>query len=139
MAGPAGFSPLWQLEFADSELQAVQRLGADLHLVWSAVAATRKMPDGPLQHGYVQGSTLVLRGVFSVPVQALAALGRVRDGGLRPAGGGGLRRQIDLPSHHAGPLVLELELAQGAMLVLAAQALDCLVPPDAVFRESLFC
>ena len=133
MAQPA----VWKMVFADSEVRAVQRHGADVHLLFSAAFATRLLPSGERVSGYLQGVTLVL--MQCEPVLALdAVFGRLRSGRVRLHAGESLAF-MTVPTSWQQPLSLELEPAQGGLLVVQAQGLACRLEPGGVFRESLFC
>ena len=128
---------VWEMAFADSEVRAVQRHGADVHLLFSAAFATQLLPSGERVSGYLQGVSLVL--LRCEPLQALDGLfGRLRSGHLRLGTGESLPT-LALPGTWQQPLTLELEPAQGGLLMVQAQDLECRLEPGGVFRESLFC
>lgn len=125
-----------EMEFADSEIRQALWQGDDLHVVFSAVAATRHAPGDASISGFLQGVELVLRQCTPVPTAAL--FGRVRSGALRLEGQPSILR-ISVPSTWDQPLALELEPAQNGFLVLQAQGMECRLQAGGVFRESLFC
>lgn len=133
MAQPA----VWEMAFADSEVRAVQRHGADVHLLFSAASATQRLPSGERVSGYLQGVSLVL--LQCEPVLALDGLfGRLRSGRVRFHAGESLA-VMAVPGAWQQPLSLELEPALGGLQVVHAQSLVCRLEPGGVFRESLFC
>lgn len=128
---------VWEMAFADSEVRAVQRHGADVHLLFSAVSATQLLPSGERVSGYLQGVSLVL--LQCAPVLALDGLfGRLRSGRVRLHAGESLV-VMAVPGARQQPLTLELEPAQGDLRVVHALGLACRLEPGGVFRESLFC
>lgn len=124
------------MEFADSEICQTQWQGDDLLLVFSAVAATRRVAGESVISGYLQGVELLLR--RCAPASTAPLFGRVRSGGLRVQGAL-FRRSIAVPSAWDGPLGLELEPAQAGVVLLQAQGLECRLQAGGNFRESLFC
>jgi hypothetical protein len=126
----------FEMEFADSEIRQAFWQGNDLHVVFSAVAATRHAPGDASISGFLQGAELVLSQCTPVPTKAL--FGRVRSGALRLEGQPSILR-ISVPSTWGQPLALELEPAQNGFLVLQAQGMECRLQAGSVFRESLFC
>ena len=131
-------APVWRMDFADSEVRAVRVEGADVCVYFAAVAAAQALPDGQWQTGFVQGLALRLHDA-PCPPEALAACGRVREGALRPIAKGAALRQLEVGRRYEGPLVLELEMAQGPVLEWAARGLEWEGTHCAVFRESWAC
>lgn len=126
----------WDMEFADSEIHTVQGLGGDVHVVFAAASATQGGPEGSTS-GFLQGVHLVLLQSAATPVLA-GLFGRVRNGHLLLQDGQRLPR-IPVPGAWQQALTLELEPAQGPLVVLQAQGLACRMQPGGAFRESLFC
>jgi hypothetical protein len=126
----------FEMEFADSEIRQALWQGDDLHVVFSAVAATRHTPGDASISGFLQGVELVLKRCTPLPTAGL--FGRVRSGALRLEGQPSILR-ISVPSNWDQPLALELEPAQNSFLLLQAQGMECRLQAGGVFRESLFC
>ena len=132
-------APLWRMDFADSEVRAVLVEGGDVRVQFSAVSAAQSLPDGQWQAGFVQGLAVRLLQA-PCPPDALVASGRLRGGALRwPHRQVSALRQLELGQSYEGPLVLELEMAQGPLLSWMAQGLQWEGLLSSVFRESLAC
>ena len=126
----------FEMEFADSEIRQTLWRGDDLHVIFSAVSATRQVPGDTPVNGFMQGVELVLQ--RCTPAATTTLFGRVRAGSLRVQGQSPQLR-MSVPSRWEMPLSLELEPAQSSVVVLQAQAMECHLQTGGVFRESLFC
>ncbi len=126
----------FEMEFADSEIRETVWRGDDLHVIFSAVSATRQVLGETQVSGFLQGVELVLQ--RCTPTATTTLFGRVRAGSLRVQGQSPHLR-MSVPSWWEMPLSLELEPAQSGVVVLQAQSMECHLQTGGVFRESLFC
>lgn len=124
------------VEFADSEVASVARVGTALHIRLAAAAARSTGAGQASTHGHVAGVTLVLGdAVAEQPLHEL--LGRITTG--RVEIGGRWLSQVALPSDSAGPVRLELAFANRGMLAAAGSAFACRTDGTPRFTESLAC
>lgn len=131
--------PAWSMDFADSEIRALQWHGSDLHVLFSAVSATQTSASGAVVTGYLQGVEWVVQRATLAPTVALASVcGRVRSGHARLQTGEVLR-SIPVPAAWTQDVFLEFEPAQADLLGIGGQGLVCRLQPGGVFRESMFC
>jgi hypothetical protein len=132
-------TPAWEMEFADSEIRALEWHGSDLHVLFSAVSATQTPASGSAVTGFLQGVEWVVQHASRTPGAVLdSVFGRVRSGYVRFPSGEVLRR-LPVPAAWAGDFFLELEPAQADIWVVRGQGFVCRLQPGGVFRESLFC
>ncbi len=125
-----------EMAFADSEIRHARWHGDDLHVAFSAAAATRHVPGEAPVTGFLQGVTVVLYRCTPVVMDTVA--GRLHSGCLRGAGQS-RRLRIAVPSLWQQPCALELEPAQAGLVVLSAQSVECRWDAGGVFHESLLC
>lgn len=130
-------APVVRMELADSEIRQIVWQDANLHLYFSAVAATQTQGATAPLGGFLSGVMWVLSGCVQETGPA-TGFGRVRSGRVLLAGGAVLR-QIEVPTVLSAPLTLELEWAQGGWARWQAQGLDCRMSQGSVFRESWAC
>ncbi len=128
------------LEFEDSQVSGIHVTGADLQVVLSA-ARVRGLVGGLVSaaqetEGYLAPVVLVFRQAHWQGERALA-LGRLQDGELW-LGGQRLRR-LPLPCEHRVAVRARLAFANGVVLDIEAQALECPLAGDEKFTPSLAC
>ena len=120
-----------RLSWADSEVAAVEPGDAALHIRLSAASLNM---DGT--EGFARGVVLKLAQP-QIRAEQPPAMGRIRDGVLRSDGQ--MLRGVMLPCRIDAPVVLELEFANGSLLVVEAAAFGVQAPDAADVRESLAC
>jgi hypothetical protein len=131
-----------ELLLGDSEIASVEAIEGDgdtaaLHIRFAAAAArTGAAPGERAPDGFVAGVLLVLTGAHVV-VHDTPLIGRVAAGVLRRAGQ--RLAALPLPGSVAGPLRLELALANGGVLVADAASLAVTVDGAPAFTESSAC
>lgn len=127
----------YTLELADSEVRHLIWHGADLHVVFSAAAVSRRdAATGELALGYWRGAALVLQAAQTAAPWT-EAIGRLRAGRCLDAQA--QRLALTLPGEHAAPVRLELNFAHGTSLLLSALGLAVQAAPDGAFFPSLAC
>ena len=130
---------MWEWQLSESEVSDAQRRADSVTLHFSAVTARTLGPqagEGPSAWGYAQGLVLDLHQVQVAQWEGFAA-GRIAHGRLFQAG-----KQVPslpVPAHESVASVWELRFANGALLLLAAQAWQCRFAGEPRFRESYAC
>lgn len=120
-----------RLCWADSEVSAVDRVGGALCIRLSAASVDLDGVDG-----FARGVLLRLEDA-RIGVEQPPAIGRIREGLLRT--GAQAVRAVLLPCRIDAPVVLELEFANGSLLVVEAAAFGVDAPGAGEVRESLAC
>ncbi len=130
-------APVLQMELADSEIRQLVWQGDNLHIHFSAAAATQAQGAAAPVAGFLSGVVWVLSGC-TLASGPDTGFGRIRSGSIR-VDGGGAQRQVELPTVLSAPLTLALEWAQGGWARWQAQGLDCRLSEVSEFRESWAC
>ncbi len=126
------------LILSDSEIATVHMDAGDLWIRFSAAATVRAgtEPGEKPTAGFSRGLVLRLRGAQIIE-SSEPLLGRIAEGRLRL--GTDTPRTLPVPLDHAGPVHLELVLANRASLVAGGTGASVAFPGAAHFMESLAC
>lgn len=130
---------MWEWQLSDSEVSDAQQHADSVTLHLSAVTARslgQQPGEVPSAWGYALGVVLDLHQAHVVQWEGFAS-GRIAQGRLLQAGQ--LVPSLHLPAQEGIASVWELRFANGAVLVLAAQAWQCRFAGEARFRESYAC
>ncbi len=124
----------------DSQVSRVQAIGADVRLTLSSAHVAG--PQGCFQNapgesgGYLAPLVLLFRQARSQGELA-QGMGRLIEGELRIAGR--RLRQLPLPFEGAGPVHARLAFANGVVLEIQAEGLECPLDGDETFNPSFAC
>ena len=130
---------MWEWQLSESEVSEVQQHADRVRLHFSALTARtlgQQPGEAPSAWGYAQGVILDLHQAEVLQWEGFAS-GRIAHGRLLQDG-----QQVPslpLPAQETAAHALELRFANGAVLVLAAQAWQCRFAGEARFRESYAC
>lgn len=130
---------MWEWQLSDSEVSEVQQHAERVTLHFSAATARalgRQPGEAPSAWGYAQGVILDVHQARVVQWEGFAS-GRIAQGRLLQEGTQVL--SLTLPAQESVASVWELRFANGAVLVLAAQAWQCRFVGEARFQESYAC
>lgn len=126
-----------RFSFSDSEVLHLAFAGDTLTVHFSAACVERLEAGAAPLTGYVRGLQMQLQGVPEA--QAVDFVGRLRGGRMLLTSTGAVATLLDIPGTWQGPVVLELDFAQGAALRWQGTQLVCTLQPDWDFQESLAC
>jgi hypothetical protein len=128
---------MYRFHFADSEIGGVTAAERAVHIRFSAAAVVRVgEPWARPSSGYAQSVELVLSQARPLELNR-EWMGRVADG--RVAIAGRWLAHLPLPFDAAGPVELELGLANGSRLAVSATGLACRFFAEPNFNEAMSC
>ncbi len=130
---------MWEWQLSESEVSEVQQHADRVTLHFSAVTARalgQQAGEAPSAWGYAQGVILDVHHAQVVQREGFASAS-IAQGRLVQDGNSAL--SLPLPAQQRGANTLELRFANGAVLVLNAQAWQCRFAGEARFRESYAC
>jgi hypothetical protein len=125
------------LEFSDSEVGRVERVGDQLRIHFSAAAVLQVDVAAPSDRaGYARAVELVLFGAAVTP-PAAEPMGRIAEGRLALAERWLTR--LPLPHQAMLPVRLELRFAQHGEMSVVGSGVECRFADGPNFTESLSC